>query len=181
MLIVIGGLPGTGKTTIAQLVARQAHATCLRIDAIEQAVRSADVLAGDIGPAGYAVAYALAEANLRLGQAVVADCVNPLEITRAAWRSVAASAASPILEVEITCSDAAEHRRRVETRTIDVPGLIPPSWASVVGCDYEAWTGPRLVIDTAHTPPEKAAADILAAIGPAPVSRPGRGPAPGRR
>ncbi len=87
MLVVVSGLPGTGKTTIAQQVARQSHATCLRIDAIDQAVRSANVLADDIGPAGYAVAYALSEANLRLGQVVVADCVNPLSITRAAWRS----------------------------------------------------------------------------------------------
>ncbi len=41
------------------------------------------------GPEGYIVAYRLAEHNLRLGLAVVADSVNPIEITREAWRAVA--------------------------------------------------------------------------------------------
>jgi len=63
MLIVFGGLPGTGKTTLARAFAQERLATYLRIDTIEQALRSSDVLAGDVGPAGYIVAYALAEAS----------------------------------------------------------------------------------------------------------------------
>ena len=164
MLIVFGGLPATGKTTIARLVARGCGAAYLRIDAIEQALRSAEILAGDVGPAGYLVACALSEANLALGRMVVADCVNPLPVTRAAWRAVAASASSPIIEVEIICSDPAEHRRRVEGRETDIPGLNPPNWASVLAHDYEPWSGPRMIIDTAQTTATEAAAKILAAI-----------------
>jgi predicted kinase len=164
MLVVFGGLPGTGKTTIARAVAARCHATYLRIDTIEQAVRSAGVLADDIGPAGYLAAYALAEENLKLGWIVLADCVNPLAITRASWRSVAAAAVSPILEIEIICSDAVEHRRRVEGRIIDVPGLIAPDWASVQAHDYEPWSEPRLVIDTAQLDPDEAAASICLEI-----------------
>ena len=37
MLIVFGGLPGTGKTTVARELARQLGAVHLRIDSIEQA------------------------------------------------------------------------------------------------------------------------------------------------
>ena len=96
MLIVFGGLPGTGKTTLARAFAQQRRATYLRIDTIEQALQSSEMLAGEVGPAGYMVAYALAEANLRLGGIVVADSVNPLAITRDAWRKVAAAAASAI-------------------------------------------------------------------------------------
>ncbi|MDO9714111.1 AAA family ATPase [Paracraurococcus lichenis] len=121
MLIVFGGLPGMGKTTLASRIVRKLPATHLRIDTIEQALRSADVLKGDVGPSGYMIAYALAETNLRHGQIVVADCVNPLTVTRAAWRSVAAAASSPIVEIEVVCSDPAEHRCRVETRTVDIP------------------------------------------------------------
>ncbi len=39
MLIIFGGLPATGKTTIAKELARQIGATYLRIDTIEQAIR----------------------------------------------------------------------------------------------------------------------------------------------
>ncbi len=150
MLVAFGGLPGTGKTTIARAVAERCRATYVRIDAIEQAIRSADVLRGEVGAAGYVAAYAVAAANLNLGLPVVADSVNPIFITRRAWREVARDAGAAILEVEVTCTDPVEHRRRVETRTVDVPDLILPTWAEVTGRDYEAWTTPRCRIDTAH-------------------------------
>ena len=160
MLIVFGGLSGTGKTTLARQIAAEQRATYLRIDTIEQALRSSAMLAGDVGPSGYLVAYALAEANLALGQAVVADSVNPLGVTRSAWRGIAAVTSSRIIEVEVVCSDRAEHRRRVETRSTDVAGLIPPSWDMVQRREYEPWDGPRLVLDTAG----RSVADSLAEL-----------------
>lgn len=165
MLIVLGGLPGTGKTTIAREIVARSRAVYLRIDAIEQAIVSTKVLAKDVGPAGYVVAYELARANLALGQAVVADCVNPLPVTREAWRAVAADTYSRVIEVEIVCSDVAEHQRRVTQRTSDISGLAPPTWASVQSHDYMPWTTPRLVIDTALVSAAKAAQSILDRAG----------------
>ena len=44
VLIILSGLPGTGKTTIAQLVARALPAMHLRIDRIENVMRTAKVV-----------------------------------------------------------------------------------------------------------------------------------------
>jgi predicted kinase len=90
MLCIVGGLPGTGKTTLSQQIARERREVHLRIDFIEQALREAGVPVN--GPEGYIVAYHLAEHNLCLGMRVVVDSVNPLNITRSAWRDVAARA-----------------------------------------------------------------------------------------
>ena len=164
MLVVFGGLPGTGKTTLARRVADRLEATYLRIDAIEQALRSSLAMADDVGDAGYAIAYAICESNLVLGRAVVADCVNPLPVTRAAWRDVAARSASPIVEIEVVCSHEAEHRRRVESRTIDIPGLVPPTWAAVMERDYEPWSEPRIVVDTANMTTAEAESAVVDAV-----------------
>ncbi|WP_159995872.1 AAA family ATPase [Roseomonas sp. 18066] len=169
MLIVFSGLPGVGKTTLARRLAAERRATYLRIDTIEQALRDSGMLAGAVGPAGYVVAYALAEANLRQGQVVVADGVNPLPVTRAAWRGVAAAAGVAAIELEITCGDPAEHRRRVEGRVADIPGHAQPDWASVQRHDYAAWDTPRHGLDTAGLPLEAAMARLRALVdGPPP-------------
>ena len=131
MLIIFAGLPGVGKTTIAREVARQRGAAHLRIDTIEQVLTDAGVDDCSDQGLGYRLAYALAADNLRLGLTVIGDSVNSLEVTREAWRGVAEAAGTPFVEVEVICSDPAEHRRRVETRNVDVPGLVPPTWAEV--------------------------------------------------
>ena len=74
-LVVFSGLPGVGKSTIARLLSARLRAAYLRIDTIEQAIRSGGV--GGVGPAGYEVANRLAVENLRLGRHVVADCAKP--------------------------------------------------------------------------------------------------------
>ncbi|MFC4506972.1 MULTISPECIES: AAA family ATPase [Streptomyces] len=118
-----------------------------------------------VGPAGYVVGYALAEEHLRQGLSVVAESVNPLAVTRDAWRECAVRAGVPWAEVEVVCSDAAEHRRRVETRSVDVPGLPMPGWAEVVGREYEPWERERVVVDTSGQRPEESLAALLRALG----------------
>jgi predicted kinase len=130
ILIVFGGLPGTGKTTAARALAPRVAAVYLRIDTIEQALRRAGIQ--QVGPAGYTAAEALAAENLALGHAVVADCVNPVRASREAWRAVATLSGALLAEIVLTCSDAAEHRRRVEGRLADIAGHVVPDWASVI-------------------------------------------------
>jgi len=72
LLIVIGGLPGTGKTSLARGLARALDAVHLRIDTIEQALRSASMDSDALSTAGYVVAYGVAGDNLALGRTVVA-------------------------------------------------------------------------------------------------------------
>jgi predicted kinase len=100
VLIIFGGLPGTGKTTIARELARQIGAIHLRIDSIEQAIRDCSPDAVGLDEAGYRVAYAVAEDNLRLGH-TVADSVNPLQITRDAWLEVGRRAQAITMEIEV--------------------------------------------------------------------------------
>ena len=162
MLLVFGGLPAVGKTAIATAMARGIGAVHLRIDSIEQALRNANVAIS--GPEGYVVAYAVAEDNLRLGHTVIADSVNPVEATRAAWRQVAQRAGKRCIEIEIVCSDQAEHRRRVESRVADIVGHQLPTWQQVCAREYEPWEA-SIVIDTAGQDVEASVAALRERLG----------------
>ncbi|WP_075354377.1 AAA family ATPase [Desulfovibrio sp. DV] len=169
MFIILGGLPGCGKSTIAQPLAKRMKAVYLRIDSIEQGIRSSGLLASDadMGPAGYMAAYRVASDNLRLGHLVIADSVNPLEITRKAYRDVAVRAGVGFVEVECVCSDLAEHRKRVETRRSGVEGLTLPTWEQVATRHYEAWVQPHLQLDTASLSVGESVERILQAVSSA--------------
>lgn len=160
-LVSFAGLPGTGKTTLARLLAQQLQATYLRIDTIEQALRDSRGSAAPVYEAGYLVAYALAADNLRLGNSVVADSVNPLQITRDAWRGVAEKSGAKLVEIEVVCSDAAEHRRRVESRMTDIPGLPRVLWQDVEQREYTPWNRSHVIVDTAH----RSIDQVLAGLG----------------
>ena len=145
-LIVFGGLPGTGKTTVSRELAMRLAATHLRIDAIEQTLRNAGLA---VGVVGYAIANALAAENLRPDRLVVADCVNPVLASRAGWRQTALQNSAHIVEIELVCGDLAVHRRRAEGRSPDISGLELPSWDTIVSRHYEPWDREHLVLDTA--------------------------------
>lgn len=149
MLIAFGGLPGTGKTTVAQALARKVAAVYLRIDTLEQAFITSASGRLDIGPAGYLAAYAVAAENLRLGSTVIADSVNALHVIRRAWRDVALQSGVAMLEIELVCSDSATHQQRVEGRRSDIPGQKLPTWRSVLERQYDPWESAHLVVDTA--------------------------------
>ena len=152
MLIVFAGLPGVGKTALARALAGRIGAVHLRIDSIEQAIRAAMPPDREMDDTGYRVARAVAADNLRLGHTVIADAVNPIAAVRTAWRAVAQSIPVAAFEIEVTCSDTGEHRRRIETRTRDIPGLPLPTWDDICdqvrGGGYEPWDRERLVVDT---------------------------------
>lgn len=149
MLIIFGGLPGTGKTSIAKELARQLDAVYVRIDSIEQALRNSWEGRQPINDEGYRVAYAVADDNLRLGQTVISDSVNPVELSRDAWIQVARRAQVPAAEVEIVCSDRRQHRERVESRSADISGMKLPTWEDVLSREYNPWVRQHIVIDTA--------------------------------
>ena len=152
MLIIFGSLPGTGKPTIARALALRIKATLLRIDSLEHALVESRLVreANEIGPAGYMAAYALAADNLRLGLTVVADSVNPLTITRDAWRETALKHGSDYLAIAVKCSDSVEQPRRVESLQSGKPGFKHPTLQTELVRERHNWNAGLLVGESAE-------------------------------
>jgi predicted kinase len=88
--------------------------------------------------------------QLVAGRDVVADAVNGVAPARAGWVALGDRTGAALRFVEVLCSDAAEHRRRVEARRPEMPGQGVPTWEQVQRRRYEPWPpelSGRLVID----------------------------------
>jgi predicted kinase len=147
MLFVFGGLPSSGKSVLSRHLANTIGAVHVRIDSIEQALKDFGNMS-ELDVQGYVAGYAVAHDNLLLGNDVVADSVNPIEITRSAWRNVGDTSGAEIIEIEAICSDPEEHRTRYEQRVSDIATLKFGPWSSVANREYEVWTTADVRIDT---------------------------------
>ena len=166
-LYIFSGLPGSGKTTLSQLLARRVRAAHLRIDTIEQALR--DLCSVDLQGEGYRLAYQVASDILKGDLSVIADSCNPIDWTRREWQRVALDAGVPYVNIEVLCSDAREHRDRVETRSSTVQGLRLPTWAEVESREYHDWTTERIVLDTSGRPANECLEELLSKLSDAPA------------
>jgi predicted kinase len=149
MLFVFSGLPGVGKSTLAKRFVKDIGATYLRIDTIEQAIR--DICKIEVQGEGYRISYRIAEENLKNGNNVVVDCVNPWKLTRSEWNLVALNSKKRIVNIEIVCSNIEEHKERVEKRINEIVGLKLPNWPEVINRKYEEWEDDIIFIETSNS------------------------------
>ncbi|HAT8648936.1 TPA: AAA family ATPase [Legionella pneumophila] len=165
MLIILGGLPGTGKTTVAKELAKLLKSVYLRVDTVEQALIAVSKQYNPtyefIGPEGYEILYAVGRDNLLLGNHVIVDSVNPIQLTRDAYRSVAKSVNAEFIEVEFICSNEEDHKNRIQLRAPDIKGHKLPTWEEVLSREYEPWESRTLLIDTSKHSIEECVSIIL--------------------
>ncbi|WP_203236543.1 hypothetical protein [Nocardia panacis] len=74
---------------------------------------------------------------------------------------MAKNAGVAAVEVEVVCSSAIEHRRRIASRSVDIPDLPLPRWQDVRDRDYEPWSRDRIVLDTAGETPAQSLRRLL--------------------
>ena len=147
ILFIFSGLPVSGKSTLAKLIAKKYNAVYLRIDTVEQGLR--DLCNLDVQGEGYRLSYRIASDNLNLAHNVVADSCNPIILTRREWEDVAEKNNSIFVNIQILCSDKEEHKKRVETRSVEILGLKSPTWEDIENREYHSWDRERIIIDTA--------------------------------
>jgi predicted kinase len=147
----MAGLPGAGKSTVADAVGRRTGWPVLSVDPVEAALLQAGIGTDQpTGLAAYAVVGALAEHLLRLGQTVLVDAVNAAPEARAQWEDVALRTGGTLRFVEVICSDVQLHRQRLHHRRRDLGDFPEPRWETLGQRREElaAWSGPRLVVDS---------------------------------
>jgi predicted kinase len=152
VLVVTAGLPGSGKSTIAEIVAGRLGATAISVDPIEAAILKAGIDADQpTGLAAYLVAERMAEQVLLSGHSVIVDAVNAVEPARLQWRDLAERCGVKLRVIETVCSDPEIHAERLASRT----GLTAAYAVEQSIDEYVEWKGaaaslPRITLDTSR-------------------------------
>jgi predicted kinase len=162
ILYIFSGLPGTGKSTLAKNIVKLLEAVYIRIDTIEQGMR--DLCNFDVQGEGYRLAYKIAQDNLRIGNNVVADQCNPINLTRKEWNDVAIKNHSKYINIEIICSNKMEHKNRIENRKTEIENLKLPTYKEIMEREYEVWDEERIIIDTANKSIEECTEELMEKI-----------------
>lgn len=161
MLVVMAGLPGSGKSTVAEAAAALLGLPVVSVDPIESAILSAGIDADQpTGLAAYLVTETIAESMISSVGGVVVDAVNAVEPAREQWVRLAARRGIPIRFVEVVCSDEGVHRARLEARGRQLAHIAEPTWHAVEQSldEWEPWGGesgtvPRITVDSVHPVP----------------------------
>lgn len=168
-VIIFTGLPGTGKSTLAERLARTVRAPAFAGDWLMGGLKPAHAALGKLDRSQYVASWfgllrTLVTRQLMLDQsAVVDDLVSDSDF--ALWRETADTFAARLSLIECVCSDKTVHRARIEGRVRGIPGWHEVGWDHVerMRAEVPPLTVDRLIID-AMDPVEENFRRVLAYI-----------------
>lgn len=161
-IVVVTGLPGTGKSTLADLTGKRLAAPAF----------AGDWLLGALKPAAKALAQLIRQTSLDLdrslprslitrqlilGQSAVVDCLVT-DDTVGQWQGVAEQYDASLFVIQCVCSDEDVHRSRVEGRVRGIPNWHEVGWDHVqrMRAEFTPLQADRLILDAvAPLPPTR--------------------------
>lgn len=154
-VIAFTGLPGTGKSTLAESVATAIRAPAFAGDWLMGAIKPSGALASLDRPTYkdlyYRLLGTLITRQLMLGQSAVSDCLVTDAVV-SDWREHFNEFDARLYIIECVCSDEELHRSRVEGRQRRIPGWHEIDWNHVqrMRAEFPPLRTKQLTVDAVH-------------------------------
>ena len=162
--IVMRGYPGTGKSTIARLLATSLHAPLIDRDIIRRVAVDIYGNASPVGQFSYELMFALTREQLSLGLSVVVDTPLTYRRTYEGCLELAREYDTKMLVVRCQCPPDVQ-KRRLEGRKGQVSNFQITSWEEWERWKerYEEFEDHGCIIDTSH-PMDESLAKVMRCI-----------------
>lgn len=151
--ILFSGLPGTGKSSLAEAVGQELKIPVFTKDWLEANLVTSGLVSTNndslLGFAGYNLLTLLAERQLQMKQSVILDCVASTESIRGTWRDLVLRFNAMWLVIECICSNEAIHRERLCERKRGIPGWYEIEWKDIekIKSYFAPWNESHLIVD----------------------------------
>ncbi|MGE5740411.1 MAG: AAA family ATPase, partial [Candidatus Aminicenantes bacterium RBG_16_66_30] len=151
MLIILAGLPGTGKSTVAAALARDLGAGVLSTDKIRAERRGKPGFSRAEKGGVYERMFARAERGLRGGRSLILDGTFYLQRLREAGAAAGRRAGVPVFFVEVI-APVPVVRRRMERRLRRARGPLPAGFEvhGFIRRSFEPVRERHFTVDTSH-------------------------------
>jgi predicted kinase len=152
-LILFAGMPGSGKTTLARMVARRLKVPVFAKDRMQRVLRDHHLAPENSGD-GYYLILDIADELLSLGLSVILDATFPLDHFRTVASEIAARYRANFCVIYCYCSDETVWKERMVDRVHYVPGWKPVGWNDVERMQeyYQPWNANALFVDSMNAP-----------------------------
>ncbi len=147
-MIVIGGIPGTGKSTLANALSNDMNVPVFSKDELEAAVVRKDLCSNkDMHGVGYEIMATLAKRQFGNDNSAIFDFIASRNRVEELWPQ--------LLEIEYkyiecVCSNQDIHKERIDSRKRNITGWYDLAWEDILNIqsNYQPLMPERLILDS---------------------------------
>jgi adenylate kinase family enzyme len=149
-VILVCGVPGVGKSTLAEEIAKSLDLPLFSKDKLEASlVENGLVRTEQLNGVGYTLLKNLVNEHLSRQQSIIIDLIADKNRVLDLWPELLTK---DLVAIECICTDKLVHKSRIESRQRNITGWYELNWTEIedISAKYSPLVSDRLILDTTN-------------------------------